>query len=96
MLPRFLSIILAIVAHAVFAIGQDFASPEILAAGDPDSILEPLAGRPADQAVDGAVYESKVIRGLLGRRQGGCSNNYFVCGPGWVECRFGWVQADYD
>jgi hypothetical protein len=83
MLPHFFSILLAILILAVFAIGQDFAPPEILAA-DPDSLLEPLAGRPVH--VDEAVDELKVIRGLLGRRQLSCSSNYFACGSGSVQC----------
>lgn len=79
MLLRFSSIVLAVAIQAIFAAGQDFAPPEILA-GDSDSDLLPLAGQPTDgyELVDG----SKVIRGLLGRRQQGCSASYFSCGSG--------------
>ena len=79
MLLRFLSIILAVAIQAILATGQDFAPPEILAR-DSDSDLEPLAGQPTDgyEPVD----RSKVIRGLLGRRQQGCSSNFFACGSG--------------
>lgn len=83
MLLRFLSFLFAVVICVVLVVGQDLAPPEILAAG-PDSFLEPLAGRPAD-VTDEAVDESKVIRGLLGRRQTTCATNYFACGPGCVE-----------
>jgi hypothetical protein len=79
MLLRCLAIILAAVAQAIFVTGQDFAPPEILAA-DSDSVLEPLAGLPTDAYE--AVDTSKVIRGLLGRRQLGCSSSYFACGTG--------------
>ena len=78
MLSRFSSILFMIVIHVVFATGHDFAPPEILATNS--DVLEPLAGRPVD--VSGPVDESRVIRGLLGRRQTGCSAKYFTCGTG--------------
>lgn len=81
MLPRFLAIFFPVVIHTIFAVGQDFAPPDILVA-DPDSILEPLAGRPTDPYE--AVDNSNVIRGLLGRRQTDCSGSSFACGTGWV------------
>lgn len=93
MLPRLFFILLAIMIRAVLIIGQDFAPPEILVA-DPDSVLEPLAGRPADP--NEAVDESKVIRGLLGRRQTSCSSNFFACGSGWVKRHFGWGDSNCD
>lgn len=82
MLPRFLLIIFAISINAIPAITFDFATPEILPrAQDPDSPLEPLAGHRADELVE-PIDQSKVIRGLLGRRQSSCSSNYFTCGVG--------------
>lgn len=79
MLPRFLVILFPLAIHAIFAVGQDFAPPDILVS-DPDSVLEPLAGQPAGPYE--AVDNSNVIRGLLGRRQTDCSGSSFACGTG--------------
>ena len=82
MLSRFLSILLVIGIQAVFVAGQSFAPPEILAARDPDTILQPRAGRLADEGADDAVNDSKVISGLLGIRQDSCPTNYALCNDG--------------
>jgi len=95
MLPRFLSIILVIWIQAIFVVGQEFAPPEILAAKDPDTILQPLAGRPADEDTNEASDNPKVIRGLLVARQDNCPNNYAVCNDGgWAARNSGWIEAD--
>lgn len=79
MLPRFLSVILVIGIQVIFVVGQEFAPQEILAAKDPDTVLQPLAGRPADEDMNEASDNPKVIRGLLVARQDGCPNNYAFC-----------------
>ena len=82
MLPRFLSILLVIGVQAVFVVGLDFGAPEMLAAKDPNTILQPLSGRPTDADAEKATDGSKVIRGLLGVRQDSCPTHYSACSDG--------------
>ena len=82
MLPRFFPILLVVGIWAIFAVGQDFVPAGTLVVKDPDTILQPLSGRPADEDVDEAVDDSKVIRGLLGVRQDSCPIGYAVCNDG--------------
>ena len=81
MLPRLLSVLLVIGVQVIFVVGGDFATPEVLSR-DPDTILQPLSGRPADEDSDGAVDNPRLIRGLLGVRQDGCPIGYAVCNDG--------------
>lgn len=78
MLPRFLSILLVIGTQALFVVGQDFAPPGLLVR-DPDTILQPRRGRPADEDADDAADNPKLIRGLLRVRQDSCPSGYAVC-----------------
>ena len=82
MLPRLLSVILVIGIQSIFVVSQDFAPPEIPAANDPDTIFKPLAGRPADEDVDEAFDNPKVIRGLLVIRQDSCASGSAACNDG--------------
>ena len=82
MLLRILPVLLVIGIQASFAVGQDFVSAGTLAVKDPDTILQPLSGRPADEDADEAADDSKVIRGLLGIRQDSCPTGYAVCNDG--------------
>ena len=66
----------------IFAVGQEFAAPEILAARDPDTIFQPLLGRIAKNEVDEAVDNPRVIRGLLIVGRDSCPSNYAVCPDG--------------
>lgn len=87
MLPRFFPILLVVVIQAVFGAGQDSVHAGTLAVKDPDTILQPLSGRPADEDVDEAADDSKVIRGLLGIRQDSCPTGYAVCNDGGLVGR---------
>ena len=82
MLPRFLSILLVIGIQATSVVGQEFATPEILAAKDPDTILQPFVGRIAKDEADEAGDNPRVIRGLLFVRQDNCASNYAACTDG--------------
>lgn len=82
MLLRLLSVLLVVGVQVVFVVSQDFAPPEILAAKDPDTVLQPLGGQRANEDADDAVNGSKVIRGLLGVRQNDCPTNYAACTDG--------------
>jgi len=59
----------------------EFAPPDLLVAGDPDTVLQPYTGNPAK--ADDAVDDTKVIRGLLNlsTRQS-CPGGYGVCNDG--------------
>ena len=68
--------------QTILVVGQEFAPPEILAAKDPDTILQPPLGRIAKDEADEAVDNPRVIRGLLFIRQESCSFNYAACTDG--------------
>ena len=65
----------------VLVAGVQFVSAaEDESVGDPDTTLKLYVGSPA--VADGAVDETKAIRGLLMKRQSGCSVGYGVCSDG--------------
>lgn len=97
MLPRTLSILLVITIQVIFAVGHHFGPAGVLIDKDPDAILQPLGGRPADEDADDAVDGSKVIRGLLDVRQDSCPSGYAVCNDGGrVERNFSRGKTDFD
>jgi hypothetical protein len=84
---RFASILVVAGALVVAADGlPEFAPPETLASSDDsDTPLRPFAGGPV--RTDGALDDTKVIRGLLMKavKRQACPGGYGLCnGGGWV------------